>query len=156
MFSGIATRVAAAAFAIVFALATEAPSFGSPCPVHDPAFARLSTGPGHTRAAAAPTEVADHHSSAQHQHATRGGSGGSGSGDSQHHQKSHGCTCVGCGCSSSPVTLPSILVSLTPAIVSAGTTIALPPIEKHACSIPEHALPFSTAPPSSAPQSLIG
>jgi len=146
MISGIATRIVAASFAMVFAFVTEAPAFGSPCPFHDPAFANLSTGSGHAGRAVGSGEVVDRHSLAQHhQHGVPGG-------DTHHQQKSHSCTCIGCGCCSSPVTLSPAALSFTPATISTGATTPLPPIQKHACSIPEHALPFSTAPP----QNLIG
>jgi len=146
MISRIATRIVAASFATVFAFVTEAAAFGSPCPFHDPAFAKLATSSGHASRTSPSSEVADHHSLAQHhQHGVPGG-------DTHHQQKSHSCTCVGCGCCSCPVTLSTTALSFTPATISAGTATPLPPIEKHACSIPEHALPFSTAPP----QDLIG
>src|SRR5437660_5490963 len=146
MISRIATRIVAASFAIVFAFVTEGSAFDSPCPFHDPAFAKLATSSGHASRTGASSEVADHHSLAQHhQHGVPGG-------DTHHQQKSHSCTCVGCGCCSSPVTLSTTALSFTPATISAGTTTPPPPTERRACSIPEHTLPFSTSPP----QDLIG
>jgi hypothetical protein len=136
---GVAIRSIAASLAMVFAFVTEAPAFGSRCPVHDPALAALSTGSGHAHRVAS-SEAADHHSARLHSH------GLPGTGD-QHQQKSHGCTCVGCSSCPSPVTVAAAALSFTPATVSVGTTTPLPPMEKHACSTSEHALPFSTAPP---------
>ena len=139
-----AIRSTAASLAMVFAFVTEAPAFGSPCPVHDPALASLSAAAGQARVAAS-GEIADRHSMTLHHHAGPGS-------NTQHHEKSHGCTCVGCSSCPSPVTLAPAALSFIPGTISAGTMVPLPPIEKHPCSIPEHALPFSTAPPPS----LIG
>jgi hypothetical protein len=137
---GFAIRSMAASLAMVFAFVAEAPAFQSPCPVHDPAFARLSPAGDHVQLTASGA-VAEHHATTQHHHGAPG-----------HEQKSHGCSCVGCSSCPSPITLAPAALSFIPETISAGTMVALPPTEKHACSIPEHALPFSTAPPPS----LIG
>jgi len=125
MTSGIGIRLIGVAFAIVFAFVTELPAFETPCPIHDPAFARLATSENHV------------HSAGLHQ-ATN---------PNPHHQKSHGCTCIGCGCCVSAFTLASTSLSFVPAAVAVGTDLPLPPIEKHSRSIAEHERPFSTAPP---------
>jgi len=127
-------------FAIAFAFVTEMPAFGSPCPVHDPAFARLTV-VGHSHRTAAASANTHHSSVAVHQHAAAADA-------DQHQQKSHHCTCVGCGSCPSPITLTPVSLTFAPATVSAGTKLPLPQLEKHALSIAEHALPLSTAPPS--------
>jgi hypothetical protein len=139
MISSAGLRVFAALFAIGFVFVTELPAFETPCPVHDAAFARLATMGSHVHHAAA---------GIAHNHSIRTqGSRTNSTGDKTHQQKSHGCTCVGCGNCASSFTLAPGSLSFAPATVSAATSIPLPPIEKHACSISEHARPFSTAPP---------
>jgi len=126
-------------FAIGFVFVTELPAFETPCPVHDPVLAALATTDGHVHSAFGTTH---HHAS----HTPR--SRTSNTGDQTHQQRSHSCTCVGCGNCASSFSLTPISLAFAPATISAGTSVPLPPIEKHACSTPQHARPFSTAPPS--------
>jgi len=139
MIQSAGLRVCAAFFAIGFVFVTELPAFETPCPVHDPAFARLAAIGGHAHHTASATT---------HQHSIHTQRWGTNATpDGTHQQRSHGCTCVACG--NCPTSFSLALTSLTfaPATTAAGTNIPLPPIEKHACSIAEHARPFSTAPP---------
>jgi hypothetical protein len=139
MISNAGLRVCAALFAIGFVFVTELPAFEAPCPVHDPAFATLATIDGHAHGALVTAHHHAIHTPQSRTNATR---------DKTHRQRSHGCTCVGCGTCVSAVALTPTSLAFAPATISAGTRVPLPPIEKHACSIAEHARPFSTAPPS--------
>ena len=139
MISNAGLRMCATLFAIGFVFVTELPAFETPCPVHDPAFATLATTDGHVHGALGTTH---HHAI----HTPR--SGTSNTGDNSHQQRSHGCTCVGCGNCASSFSLTPTSPTFAPVTISVGTSVPLPPIEKHACSIAEHARPFSTAPPS--------
>jgi len=139
MIQSAGLRVCAALFAIGFVLVTELPAFETPCPVHDPVFAHLATMHGHAHHAASATT---------HQHSIHTQrSGTNATPDKTHQQRSHRCTCVGCGNCATSFSLAPTSRSSVLATISAGTNIPLPPIEKHACSITEHARPFSTAPP---------
>ena len=141
MASSAGLRVFAGLFALSFVFVTELPAFETPCPVHDPAFARLATMHGHGHVHdTAPAAARAHPSPTQLSRTNV-------KGDKTHQQKSHGCTCIGCASCASPVALQPTSLSFAPATVAAGTNLPLPPIEKHACSIAEHARPFSTAPP---------
>jgi hypothetical protein len=147
MISRAAIRLLAGPFAMAFALAMEMPAFRWPCSVHYPAFASLATANhGHQIAV---SNVADHHLSHAGNHATPAPAN-----SDQHQQKSHTCSCICCGSCPSPFTLAPAALTFAPPTISAGTNLPLPPIEKHARSIAEHTLPFSTAPPP--PSSLIG
>src|SRR6266566_3410553 len=149
MISRPAVRLLGALFAIGFAFVTELPAFGSPCPFHDPAFARLATANAHAHGANHSSSVAGHHSMPAQDYRINSKDG--------HREKSHGCTCIGCGNCASPFALAPTSLSVAPATITVGTTVPLPPIEKHARSSAKHALPFSTAPPPPPPPpSLIG
>src|SRR5437763_10173778 len=71
-------RALAAAFAICFASANVLPSFEEPCPVHDPAFATLSS---------AHANMSTH---SVHQAGAQDAKG------STHGHQGHHCKCVGC------------------------------------------------------------
>jgi hypothetical protein len=137
MASGMRARILAASVAICIASVNLLTAFGTPCSVHDPAFAKL-TAPGH--GAGSPAVRRHMHDHGQSQTSAPG----------QHHDKSQGCSCVGCACCQAPFSLPSLALAFAPAALRAGTTVPLPGEVQFAISRAAHSLPFPTAPPPSA------
>ena len=128
-------RMLAATFAICWGFVTLFPAFVAPCPFHDPAFAKVATvghhtAIGHSSHVMPPAEHSNGGNTRGHQHPT-----------------SHGCTCIGCCTFVAAFALVPPPLSFAPQIISAGSSLPLPPGESEAPSRRAHTLPFSTAPP---------
>jgi hypothetical protein len=117
------------------------PAFGTPCPVHDPAFAKLAAHGHHAHESSGATLSDGHNTAAHHEELNA---------PTNHSQQRHHCTCVGCGDCPSPGALAAKPVTFAPALIAAGSEQPLPTATTLAPRRAEHSLPYPTAPP--APQ----